>query len=477
MWPGYFYKLRGRWTSPLYLLPRWLSSNDVGADLFTPIDLPPLSDFGGSITPGTPSGTGSIPADWFLTNSTPATGDLLSSIVESFVNETQYIKPQLLSAIYNRSFSFDFSSPETAWLVEVGFKEKIGKVEVIKHPNERVAIKQADSLLDLFYSGDWRWLQKDNCILITGLDLYQSTTEKREGDWHFISDSTVWSSGGLVWVEHPDTKNWIVLHPSEVRQDGFLKFHYEGDLQVRTRRPDAADALETFIVYVDDRELVATRTSLWNSVDEAGLYVGSCRRDKEENDEYGRSLIALEAFPKSSNKISLQGAISVFLREYRVESVEAGATGFSKLPSDTGYLVRRVPRVSYEVEFPQREGQYFRTKFADVSLGEFWIGNDVTPLTATATAGVFTSEGRKDEQDTAFFKWVVTRWNDSGDQTTFTDNMNHEDIEVLFTQKVTVSDPSLASLKLSFRKRDPSLRWRSVFSLREGEETGLAEFE
>jgi hypothetical protein len=484
MWLGYPFRLYGRWTEPLGLFPRWFGPNAVGEDLLDPVEPPEVSNFGGNTTPSTPPGNGRIPADWVLTNSQPSTGSVLSSLFEATVNELYYLDFACLAAGYARALAYDLGEPEVAWLVEVKPEEEVNSIHVLLTDGTFKAIQKAESELELFYSGDWRWMQKGNCVLITGLDVYQTLSEKRGGThWHFISSPHVWSVGAPVWVEHPDTKNWILLHPDKVRSDGFLGFYYEGGfLRVRTRRRGLMQQLPEFSVVVSNAyDLTARAVPIWNTVDEAGLFRRVYRRDGENNYEFGRTLQVLEHFSKSANREGLRNAIAAYLRSYRTETLAPGSTGFTLTPADTGFSIKGLAEVATAMEITETDGSgRFITRYSGAEFGKGRYGNHVfTSVTPTASSYVFQIKETAAKNTRVWLEWILRMWSQTGNTVTFTPFAPEREYEVFFPQKVRVNPASEQALKASFARRDPSLRWQSLRPPIGVTDTGkgLAEFE
>lgn len=484
MWNGYYANIQDSWTTPLLWAPRWFDANGYGTltDYITP------PDYRSSVV-------SAYVASSFLQLSSvaiPATSgvNILQRFFEVFVNEKEYLFPALTSTSFSRQFFFDISEPQFGWVLE----SQTPAIEIAVNTSSGSAvITRANSDLDLFYSGQWRWKQENTCILIYGLDIQDLVDTKDSNNWHFVDGNnltipttSIISIGAdrfnsMLYMEHPVTKNWSPLHPGKLRVDAFTGFNYDGTIRFRSNSSREARILEEVLVYVDGKSVLARRVQLFNSVDEKGLYFNLSRRYGETNEEFAETLIRAAWFRGQTYR-KLRSSLSAALRVGELTTVSASASSFSIPASATGYQVRNIDPWIYTTEQLNNpvsgSTTLFRTIFAsgDISCG--YVRQLKTDF--TSSSGIITFDTYIDNTiDRPTIDWKIPFFTETGSTVLITENFPHEvpDLILFLPSKVDVIRPSTQILRKSFNKTSPCFKWRR-FSVENQEIiTGLANFD
>jgi hypothetical protein len=473
MQSGFYYKLLDAWTLPLYNLPRWFSVNGYPT-LTDSIDLPPLTAF----STLTPAPTAFLQTA-LSTVADPASGSLLQKLFNVFTYEKEQLLVALTSCYLSRCFYWDASDPEFAWVV--AHNEEVEVVQIQPASGSLVTLEKANSELDLFTNPQWSWFKFDDSIAIYGLDIQEQDTENRVGDWQFLSDDGKWNPASCVYFLHPNTKNWIPRHPTQVRSDGFLGFNYNGVTKVRTCFPGAADSLGEVEVYVNEVSKTAQRASLWNSLDEKGLWINVSRRDSELNSEYAQVLLFANWFGGQSRR-GTRNFLSAAFRGGTLLTVPATSTSFTVPASSTGYEVRNISQYSYVEESLDRNSDdtvNYRTIYDSPDMGSLFVRGINTEF--SSASGVIIPDTYSDNYiDRPRMDWRLNYWTESGSTVTLSSNLpeNIPDLVVYLPENVEVEDPSIAVLKKSFNRSSPIFRWRSFIPISDlVEASGLATFD
>lgn len=463
MWNGYYYKLLGSWTLPLYNLPRWFEVNSNHPTLSDPIEIPALTSAPTGTTLAASVSGYALPLDWQLTDVSPTKRDSLDRILEVFVNENEYLNLVLTHLHLNRSLFYDLAEPEYVWISES--QDKVEKIEVQLSDGSWETITEADSALDLFYSSNWRWKQENNVVFLYGFGIQAQTATTKSSGWQFLDNLYLWTDYSILYIEHPETKNWFPVHPSKIRSDGFLGFHYDGNLRLRGNLTSASSGLEIVQLRINGVEQLAQKLNIYNSVDEKANWFGLTRRHAETNQSLGDSTL-LVAWFGDYTKNGVRNALAATLRTGTTQSVPASSVGFT-LPADaTGYSVKNVNRFNYvlenRLEWNTSPGK-FRTRIADSDLSAGFLQNRKASYTVDAS-GYLNFTHVVNRNDLVSIMWKVEYWTESGSSILFTDNMPDEvpHLLVYFPKKVEVNNPSLATKKLSFERTSPTKKWSSV---------------
>lgn len=460
MWSGYFYKYIDSWVPALNWLPRWFSANSYPT-LFDSID-PPANRAIGSGSFYLASGT-AIPTYWQSPSITYNTsGNILQKFCESYTNEKEYLYSTLISLHLSRQNIFDISEPQYAWVVE--FTDKIQDV-LVSVGTGTVAIQKADSDLELFYSPEWKWKQSQDLLLISNLD-YQNLTSYKDSDhWQFIDSSSAWSTGSMVFVLHPFSSNWIPIHPTSIREDGFLSINCSAVLKIRGASSSAARSLDEVLVYVNGERKFARRVTLSNSVDEKAIFARLTRRFDESNEELGSATIAALWFGTQSYR-GTQSYISAALRKGQIITVSPSASSFTITSTALGFHIQDSPeyRYAYETLFavdPTNSNRYL-TQYCSALYGDALVRGIPTAFSVVSGTVSFSTYVNT-VKDRPNVGWVLPMWTRSGSTVTFTSNMvrNDQDIYVFLNSNVFVTYPSEETKKLSFSRTSPTLRWAS----------------
>ncbi len=478
MQQAYFYKIFDAWTPPLYYLPRWYEANAYPT-LFDAVSVPATSGFTTSLTYYSPTGL-SLPTNWIPVTSTPSTtGSILQKVFEVFTWNKSQLDLPLISLRLARSGYFDEADLNYAWFVKAN--KKVETVKVLLSDGSKVTIQAATDLDDLFNSGDYRWFQEDQSIIISGLDLQQQSTEARVGDWQFITGVSKWASGSVVYFEHPVTKNNIAIHPSQIREDGFLKFNSPSTSYLKSRFPNAARALSAVTVYLDDQADTAELIDLWTTIDEKGLWFNFSRKSYEHNYIYASSLENLAWFGGQTYS-KTKNALSAKLRTGIRTSLESTASSFTLASGYTGYSLRNQLSFGYRSEdLNATTSLSYLSNVASGQYGQLFINQ--TPATFTTSGSIVLPDTNVNSfYDQAYIDWKINYWTQSGSTVTFTDNFDpKEELIVFCPKKVNVIEASDTLLRDSFKKHAPGLKWKSyvieTFTLDVSTTKGLATFE
>lgn len=395
------------------------------------------------------------------------TTSLLQSLVENVVFEESRSSPSLLSVLLSKSLFFDTADPEYAWVVE-SF-DQVDTLQVKLTDSTYANVQEALGPLDLFWGANWKWLQDGTSVLIYGLDLQPQDSENRgTNNWQFISASATYTSGCPIFYEHPFSRHWIPIHPTNIRSDGLLRVNYTDTLRLRTRFSGAGRDLDSFTVRINGEDKIARRVNLWNSLDEKGMWSGLERRDGESNEDYSKYILWSNWFSRNQTKESLQNYLSVYLRTALVNSISVGSTGFS-IPSDAeGYSIKDMKQYRYVLENPLNrstdDNSNFRTRIASGDLGCFYLNTRETSFTQGGSSLIIPDAFIDNYVDYGFINWRVRYWSEQASAVVFTTNFFNQgdDLTVLFPRKVRVVDPDEAALKRSFNRTSPVYRWRSI---------------
>ncbi len=404
---------------------------------------------------------GVVPSGWMLTASTyTTTGSLLQKLFEVFTNEREFLYHPLMSTYLSRQFYFDVADPQFAWIVE-----SVDLVESLYVLTELGSseILRADSDLDLFYSGDWKWKQEGQTVLIYGLGLQKTTTRAVTDNWQVINNIGLFEQSSTLFFEHPVTKNWFPIHPTQIRSDGMVRFIYDGVARVRSLHASAMTQLEEVTVYVNGEQKLARRVELPNSLDEKALYFYLNRRFAETNKNFEETILKASWFRSQSLK-GVRNYISASLRTGILSTVSAEASGFTIPASSTGYSVRNINQYGYMYEqalTPTTSG--YLSLFAAADMGCGYVRGLKTDFTTTASGVIIFDTNVDVNVDTPIIHWRIPYWTEVGSSVLFSDNWqtNIPDLQVFFPSKVRVNRPSTDTLKKSFNRTSPIFRWRS----------------
>lgn len=481
MFSGYHYKIEDAFTSAVGWLPRWFNAT-AHPTIYDGVATPEITPFVTSAVFANASGA-AIPAAWQLTNISPvATGSILQRVFEAYLAQGEVLWTGLINQALSQSMFFDRAEPDFAWLVDTS-DDEIHKVEVLDSDGNRVVVQRAASLHELFWSGDRRWFNSDGTVLLYGLAFQEQTSETRSGagNWQFVSSASTWSSGAILFWEHPHTRNWLPKHPSLIRSDGFLNIYSDLPIRLRSHFLTAAQQLSGVVVYVDDEKFTARLVNLWTSTDEKGLWEGTYRNELESSEDYGESLIQAMWFGQQTTQ-GLTNNIAANLRQGRTFTVSRSATGFELPNTAIGFTVRHLNQYMYVSElmaYDTNNTEYFRSMFTDPSFGIIKLNGTVLP--SVNVSGSVYNLGIDIENNRTLSPvalWGLKNWDVSGTTVTFTDNLNQygPDLIVFYPTKVRVSSPTNKILRETFKKKSPFIRWQTR-ALNPPQVKGLATFQ
>lgn len=476
MWNGFYYKVLDNWTPPLYYLPRWFEANAYPT-LTDEIDEPDTWNF--TLNTSFDVATNStIPSSWILTDTSYIPASLtLQSFFKVYVHEKQYMFGNLISSQLSRSFYYDLSEPEFGWVVETG--QSVSKLEVLT-TSGFIEVSRADSDLELFYGGSWKYRQENSTILIAGLGIQQQVARVDGDSWLFIRNEGLWDSSALVWLEHPTTKSWIPIHPSQIRADGWIGYNttVSGTVSLRCLMPAAQQTLPQVIVRVDGEQKIARQVNLSTALDDKSMFFHIERRDLETNSSLEEATLQSSWFRDQTQK-GLRNFISAALRTGSTVTYSAGTTGFTFPASATGFSIRNIHQYGYideKLEHNVDSDTSYRTLFSDPDLGCGFIRGLQTDF--VSASGIVTFDTFVDNRiDNPIVHWRLKYWTEIASSIQFESNFpNQSDMVVFFPSKVRVNTASVSTLKTSFNRTSPIFRWRSVADDAE-QPHGLAEFD
>lgn len=479
---GYYPRIRGRWTAPIENYPRWVAANGY-PDLFDRLIVPPIGapalswpavGSGSPAPPTLPTGLG-----WTHTEASAGSGSLLQSFWEGLVNEEMYILPPLTQISLQSTLNVDEAEPAFAWILEYPFD--IEKVEIKLDNNSWLEIAHAIDELDLFYSGKRGWRQDARTLIIANLDILQTSTQLYQG-WHYM-DPDLLGDERMVWLQHPDSKNWIPLHPTRVRTDGFLGFYSDSSIQLRVRIPTLAAPLTTITVRLNGEILTEARcVNLRTSLDDAGLWCRLERFELETNSSFLQRLEASQWFCRTQNKNSCRNYLSIALGTAIFNTIPKTSTTVSLASGHTGFSIKGMEQTVYALEvglIPNQEtaGTY-RTLLASPELGIGFLRQQDVEIEVDGNGVVTPQTGINDNKlDNLTAMWKLRLWSVGASSISFTDNYRQiEDLTMLTTTKVDVVDPSEDTLKRSFDRNSPTRRWHR-YDVGETKIKGLARFD
>lgn len=478
MWGAYFHKIADNWTPAISWAPRWFSANSYPT-LNDQVLVPAVSGFSITRTWVAPV-TGAIPVSWTLTSHTPSTtGSVLQGFFEAITLEKQKAFLGLTSNFLIASRHMDTAEPSWVWLVDYDVPIEHLEVSV---SGMWVEIPQSLGLNDLFTRGEWSWFGRGRQAVLFGFDLQQTTTQRRVDNWQFLSSASTWSSGEVLYFEHPNSRSWIPIHPLSLRGDGLLYFTHTTTGWVRTHYTPAVSALSTVRVRINQEvEYDARRVDVWNSVDNRALVQGITRRDLELNGPLAQSVLVVNWFGGQTME-GMRDAISGHLRQGTLGTYTAQGT-LTFPASSTGYSIRDFPQYSYVSEVMVAEpNNYteFHTRYSTPDLGCVFLNQrkvDHSTLTSSGTLTLDTVYDNKLARPVAF--WRVNNWTSTASSVTFTSNVpsTTPDVTVYFARRVRVNSPGGFTMRKSFLRRSPSYRWNSSQDVFENGVRGLANFE
>jgi hypothetical protein len=457
MWKGYYYKIEDNWTPLLNWLPRWFSANSY-PDIYDSVSYPNTRSALVSAVFYSPASS-SLPSEWILPSATYSTsGSLYQKLFEIFVNEKEYLFPALNSAMFVSQLFFDVSEPQFAWIVE-----SLDPVDSVKVSTASgfIDVIPAISELDLFHSANWRWKQQGSYVLIYGLDI-QSLVDTVVSGWHYIDGTNRIASGSMVYMEHPNSKNWIPIHPSTLASDGFANIYYNDTVRFRGMSSRAAKLLEQVVVKVNGVDKVARRVPLYNSVDEKALLFGLTRRYGEDNKELGETILKASWF-RGQNKTKSTSFISASLRQGQIFSIASSASSFSIPASSTDYSILNLHRWYYKRELLEPDvdsTNYYRSSVVSggISCGYFEeIKTQFTSSSGLILFDTFTNNSI----DRPYIDWRIDYFSANASTLFISDNYAHkpENLTVYFPSRVKIPIPSTKTYVKSFNRTSPAFKW------------------
>lgn len=478
MWGAYYYKIADNWTPAISWAPRWFSANSYP----TLTDLIYTAAVSGFTTSGTWTAptTGSLPSSWTLTSHTPSTtGSTFQGLFEAITLEKQKAYLGLTTNFLLSGRHMDTSQPSWVWLVDHDVPVEHLEVNV---SGTWVELPQAWGLHDMFTRGEWSWVGRGRQAVLFGFDLQQTTTQRRVDNWQFLTSATTWSSGEVLYFEHPVSRSWIPIHPLSVRGDGMLYFSHTATGWVRTHYTRAVSALSYVRVRINQNvEYNARRVDVWNTVDNRALVQGITRKDLEFNDTLSQAVMVVNWFGGQTMS-GLRDAISGHLRQGTLTTASVQST-ITFPSSATGCSIRDFPQYSYVSETLVPEPSNYRdlhTRYYDPDMGCIFLNQYKIDHSSISSSGTLTLDTVYDNQVArAVAFWRVKNWTTTSSSLSFTSNVSTTtpDVTVYFARRVRVNYPGGFTLRKSFLRRSPTYRWSSSSDVVENGVRGMAVFE
>ena len=469
-WDNFYYKLIDKWSPPIGNFPRWFSANGYPT-LTDQIALPKLNSYTNTYTPSVSSflpTNGTYSRLLLPPSSTSITsGSVLQSLFDVIQHEKQSLKLAAKTLGGSISMLSDNGECQFGWYCISNLS--VSKLEIKLDDNTFQEITPCISEVELFYGQAPTWKQVGNQILITNLDIVNNKAVNLGTDgWLFVKDLGLWDSTKPISLEHPVTKEWIQLHPDDIREDGLIPFNYTGTLNLRCRYVPAATSMSFVTVRLDGKEVLANLVDLTTSVDTLGLVFNVKKIPFQSNSTYLDTILETIWFG-GQTKDELRSFLSSWLRTSTYSITSSSATSVSIPPLSTGFkcLIDRKTYVR-EVELPQLNDSsfYFVSRVANP---DYWFA-----VSDNREVNLYPVNGKPNTyqfdtftpffKDNTYVEWVTTNWTSTSSSINFTPNWNtksQQPVEMLFSSNVVVSDPSILSQKISFNKNSPTLKWQS----------------
>lgn len=466
--------------------PRWLQGNayqELSDFVYSPeLGTYPSSD--STWNSYSISATGGVPTQWVLTPAATVTGAVLyenvfQKYLESFTAELSRIKHSVNSLKAHLSGVGDVSDLSFVWVVT--HTEQIKRIEVKLSDGSWKEIQRFDSFSAAAYHEDWSWIEENRQAVIFNLDLRElsSVTRSGSGDWQFIEEEPIEDSG-LILYEHPESKTWIPIHPLTVREDGWLGFYNSSESRVRIHyESKLATGNKPLLRINGAEEVYPERTSIWNSVDEAGLEANLYRRDGETNRSLQDAYLSYYWFTDQTFK-GVQRAVASQLRLTELSTVSKAATSFTLPASSTGFAIRNYGPFTYVTERLHSNPafhRFFLTKYTDISFASF-IYDNFPVLGTISSTGILLDTKVDWERGVATMRAKLPLYTQVGSSVIFSDNVNDQgaDYTVLNTFGVRVSAADANQIRKSFLKTKSVFKWQSREPTKELKSVGLAVF-
>lgn len=403
---------------------------------------------------------------------------LLQRFFDAFSMEKEALLIPLINTFLSRSTSYDVTEPEFAWIVETSDLKKVNSVQIYDYEGNLVDVTKANNIYDFFYSSNWRWISDNDFVLVYGLQIREQFTRPKYLDWQFIECTEHWTSGSTLWFEQPNTKNWIPVHGTKPRADGFVNFYYENNSRVRYINNTVAlsSGFSSIQCFVNGEPRTLRRINLSNTVDAKAYLMGISRRADETNNSLSEIINSVYWFG-GQNKKSVRANIASNLRSFNLRTVSRTSSSIDLTSGNTGACLRNVSPVRYITETePIRFGNAILSKYADgVSVTAFV--NGVQTNVTKVGSGLLSFDSNLTAQDAIEVSWKLINWTQNSSSIVFTDNWKKlgEDLILHESFKVSVNEPSISTLKKAFAKSFPGFRWKT--NLESPNYSGLATFD
>lgn len=454
MFSSYYYKLVGNLTTANFYCPRWI---DFGQDqtLFDDVPVPALQ----SVYSDTPS--------YLLTpfsSGTPNTTNNLNMLLEAFENEKQQLQNIIVSVSLDGLGYFDLSQPSYLWVCH--YTDTASSL-LVQSASGWVNVEKATDLLDLFNAADWRWYQQGKTIVLFGFDLIEQLAQSDSYGWQYMKHIDYWDGYSTVFLEHPISKNWFPIPSSTIRSDGYLTYQSNTPIRIRSRNYNQASQHSNLLLRVNSTTalVTATRTDLWNGVDEKAQWLELTRRVGESNADLATWTLLASWF-QGSDTNGLRSYISAALRTGTVVTVSSTASGVT-LPSSTGYKIKNVSQYVFPTEQLSPDPgttDLFMSIYGDPLLGSIALGNNV--VTYSVSGGFIDVDTHAMNRVTIpIADWMLQYWIEEAGNLIFTNNMPLvPDLTVYCTTDVDVVQPTSDTMVKSFQNTSPTFNWRSKVS-------------
>jgi len=467
---GYYFKLYDRWTPALHWSPRWLQANGYPT-LFDSSVNPPVSGTLSVLNP-TPASAQYVPSSWQLAAfQLPAvSGSTLQAITEVFTGEIEYLKPALINLSLLLSRTYDVSEIEFVWVVN--HDQPIQQLEIQLSSGQWVEISPALGMHDLLQAESWKWLGSDNSAVISGLDVFEYQTNSRVDSWQFVGVDLASSMAttSIQYFEHPSSRQWIPVHPLQIRQtDGFLGF-YSTQSRTRFRIPYLSAALSGLRVRVNGQvETTATPSQPWTSLDERGLWMNADRIWLETNQDFAERLFILSRVQGQTTR-SLQSTLSAQLGTATRQTFSTAASSLVYDPTSTGYQVHNYGQYVYvtEVMVPDvTSTTIWKSRYQSPELGCMFLNGQKLDHSQVSASGSLWSVDKtaNNKNDVLIARWRIQLWGATSSGLNLTQNFpgGVEELTVINSAKVQVlTNPSTTTSRRSFIRTSPVYRWSNT---------------
>jgi hypothetical protein len=420
--------------------------------------------------------SGLIPLNWSLTTETSGkienTTQAFFSTLQEQINPL-YVYIQQLK--HSKGLNFDLSEVDRLYYSNNLDLTDLDGLVYIKTSSGLVEIPKASNEVDFFTKPTWSYLRTQDEIIINGLGITEQISNPSSG-WLTFSDLR-FDESGLSYFRHPVSKNWFVVHPNQMRNDGVFPVTVSSSGLVRSYNRERIDSLESIIIVINSKEYTIDRVNTWTSLDEKGLWFGLYRLSGESSPLFSDKVLSSSWFSKDQASKSIKNHLASYLGLSTVQSklrndflIEPGYNDITIKDSEDTLIINETLIVDKNSDV--------RTIYSDPVIG--FLNYSDKYYTAYAVSGFVTipklPEVRQGEK--LFASWFLPIYTTTSSGVTFTSNFSEEgeDLITLQTKGVLVQTPSTANSVKSFNKVWPGYRWNNINLPKPQEENGLSIF-